>query len=56
MGVAAPLAPLGSRSPGPPPPKSRVTGPSLLVNCYIKIKFKIKIKNTKNNFFVEDLL
>ena len=47
MGVAVPRAPLGGRGPGtPPPPKSRVTGrvtgPSLLVDCYLKIKFKIK--------------
>ena len=27
---------------GPEPPKSSVTGPSLLVNCYLKIKFHKK--------------
>ena len=32
MGVAVPQPPVGSWGPGPP--KSSVTGPSLLVNCY----------------------
>ena len=41
MGVAAPRAPFGGWGPGPP--QSSVTGPSLLVNCYLEIKFHKKI-------------
>ena len=41
MGVAAPQAPFGGWGPGPL--KSSVTGPSLLVNCYLEIKFHKKI-------------
>ena len=41
MGVAAPRAPFGGWGPGPP--KRSVTGPSLLVNCYLEIKFHKKI-------------
>ena len=41
MGVAAPRAPFGGWGPGPL--KSSVTGPSLLVNCYLEIKFHKKI-------------
>ena len=37
MGVAVPRAPVGTW--GPEPLKSSVTGPSLLVNCYLEIKF-----------------
>ena len=40
MGVAAPRAPFGGWGPGPL--KSSVTGPSLLVNCYLEIKFHKK--------------
>ena len=39
MGVAAPRAPFGVRD----PLKSSVTGLSLLVNCYLEIKFHKKI-------------
>ena len=42
MGVAVPWAPVGTRS--PEPLKSLVTGPSLLVDCYLEIKFHIKIR------------
>ena len=41
MGVAAPQAPFGGWGQGPL--KSSVTGPSLLVNCYLEIKFHKKI-------------
>ena len=41
MGVAAPWAPFGGWGPGPL--KSSVTGLSLLVNCYLEIKFHKKI-------------
>ena len=37
MGVAPPQAPVGVR--GQEPLKSSVTGPSLLGNCYLGIKF-----------------
>ena len=37
MGVAVPRALVGSWGPGPL--KSSVTGPSLLVNCYLGNKF-----------------
>ena len=47
MGVAVPRAPVGTRS--PEPLKSSVTGPSLLVNCYIEIKFHKKIRVTHLN-------
>ena len=40
MGVAAPRAPFGGWGPGPP--QSSVTGLSLLVNCYLEIKFHKK--------------
>ena len=43
MGVAAPRAPFGGRGPGDPF-KSSVTGPSLLVNCYLETKFHKKIR------------
>ena len=42
MGVAAPRAPFGGWGPGPPQ-KFGLTGPSLLVNCYLEIKFHKKI-------------
>ena len=41
MGMAAPRAPVGGRS--PEPPKGSVTSPTLLVTCYLKIKLH---KNT----------
>ena len=41
MGVAAPWAPVGARSPRPPQ-----KGPSLLVNRYLEIKFYTKIRVT----------
>ena len=40
MGVGVPRAPVGNRS--PELLKSLVTGPSLLVNCYLEIKFHKK--------------
>ena len=43
MGVAAPRAPFGGW--GPDPLKSSVTGPSLLVNCYLETKFHKKNHN-----------
>ena len=39
MGVAVPRAPVGTRSRNPL--KSLVMGPSLLVNCYLEIKFEV---------------
>ena len=52
MGVAAPRAPVGGRVRNPP--KSSVTGPSLLVNCYLKIKFykKIPLKMVTNIYCI----
>ena len=38
MGVAVQRAPVVTQS--PEPLKSSVTGPSLLVNCYLEIKFQ----------------
>ena len=58
MGVAAPRAPFGGWGPGPL--KSLVTGLSLLVNCYLEIKFHKKyplasppLRGVSNNFFVD---
>ena len=42
MGVAALRAPFGGWGRGPL--KSLVTGPSLLVNCYLETKFHKKIR------------
>ena len=42
MGVAVPQGPVGTRS--PEALKSLVMGPSLLVNCYLEIKFHKKIR------------
>ena len=42
MGVAVQRAPVSNRS--PEHLKSSVTGPSLLVNCYLQIKFHKKIR------------
>ena len=48
MGVRVPRVPVCIRS--PEPFKSSVTGPSLLVNCYLEIKFH---KKNQGDFSIE---